>query len=314
MGERNRELDVPELVRLRAVSHGDDGIRWLAALPSLISELEHAWSISVGAPLSRGTAAYVAEADTADGTRAVVKIAVPEGPGAGDFGMEVRTLRAGAGRGYVRLLAHDDSRRAMLLERLGARLNDLGLSINAQLRAICETLQEAWVPAGADVGLPTGADKAVWLSAFITGTWEQLSRPCSERVVQCAVSYADARGRAFDPAACVLVHGDAHAWNTLQDPSRPGRFKFVDPDGLVAERAYDLAIPMREWADELLAGDALELGRRRCAYLSELSGVEQRAIWEWGFVERVPTGLLLLKIGSTDVGRDFLAVAEQWAV
>ena len=36
-------------------------------------------------------------------------------------------------------------------------------------------------------------------------------------------------------------------------------------------------------------------------------------IWEWGFVERVSTGLLLLKVGAREWGREFLAVAEEWA-
>ena len=64
---------------------------------------------------------------------------------------------------------------------------------------------------------------------------------------------------------------------------------------------------------ERLAGDALELGRRRCALLSRLTGVEPDAIWEWGFVERVSTGLLLLQVGLEPLGREFLAVAEAWA-
>jgi hypothetical protein len=42
----------------------------------------------------------------------------------------------------------------------------------------------------------------------------------------------------------------------------------VDPDGLLAEPAYDLATPMREWNRELLDGDAARLGCERCAHLS----------------------------------------------
>ena len=67
----------------------------------------------------------------------------------------------------------------------------------------------------------------------------------------------------------------------------------MDPDGLVAEPAYDLAIPMIEWSRELLDGDATRLGRERC-----LTGVDARGIWEWGFVERVSTGLLAIQVGA----------------
>ena len=78
--------------------------------------------------------------------------------------------------------------------------------------------------------------------------------PCSEKVVEVALRFAKARRDAFDPADSVLAHGDAHAWNTLLD-SKTGECKFVDPDGLLIERAYDLSISMREWSAELLAGD-----------------------------------------------------------
>jgi streptomycin 6-kinase len=89
-----------------------------------------------------------------------------------------------------------------------------------------------------------------------------------------------------------------------------GCFTFVDPDGLFAERACDLAVPMRDWSQELLAGDTLRCARRRCAQLSRLCGVAAQPIWEWGFMERVSTALLALQVGREELGRDMLAVAE----
>jgi streptomycin 6-kinase len=88
----------------------------------------------------------------------------------------------------------------------------------------------------------------------------------------------------------------------------------VDPDGLFAERACDLAVPMREYSRELLdAADPAAAARERCAYLSRLTAVEPRAIWEWGFMERVSTGLLCLRIGLEPIGREMLTVAEKVA-
>ena len=134
-------------------------------------------------------------------------------------------------------------------------------------------------------------------------------------MVERALSFARARRAAFDPEAAVLVHGDAHADNTLLVPGEEAgagaRFRFVDPDGLFAERACDLAVPMREWSAELLAtGDPARAGRERCARLSRLTGVAGAPIWGWGFVERVSTGLLALQVGREPLGRERLAVAE----
>jgi streptomycin 6-kinase len=111
-----------------------------------------------------------------------------------------------------------------------------------------------------------------------------------------------------------MAHGDAHAWNLLVVPSaQPQTFKFVDPDGLFVERAYDLSISMREWSDELLAGDPVALGHRRCRRLAALTGVEPGPIWQWGLVERVSNGLIWLQQGLPDLAREFLVVADAWA-
>jgi streptomycin 6-kinase len=158
----------------------------------------------------------------------------------------------------------------------------------------------------------SGAAKARWLAGFIGDTWRELDRPCSERVVERALGFAAAREAAFDPATAVLVHGDAHSGNLLQSPADPATFKLIDPDGLFAEPACDLAIPMRGWNTPLLAGDTRTLARARCAYLGDLTGVDRRAIWEWGFVERVSTGLLLTRIGAEPAGRQTLEVAERF--
>jgi streptomycin 6-kinase len=46
--------------------------------------------------------------------------------------------------------------------------------------------------------------------------------------------------------------------------------------------------------------------------LGHLTGVDPQAIWEWGFVERVSTGLLAMQVGAEQVGRQLLKVAHHW--
>jgi streptomycin 6-kinase len=70
---------------------------------------------------------------------------------------------------------------------------------------------------------------------------------------------------------------------------------------------------MREWSGELLQGDPLALGLRRAEHLSDLTGLEARAIWQWGVVERMSTGLLATRLSYQPAGREMLAVAEAWA-
>ncbi|CAA9401269.1 MAG: hypothetical protein AVDCRST_MAG55-665 [uncultured Rubrobacteraceae bacterium] len=305
-----RAVDVPEAVLQKALAQGAEGRAWSKRLGRLIAELEHDWGVDVGATLHGGSESYVAAARTDAGADAVAKLGMPPYE---SFAGEVRTLAAADGCGYARLLDHDEERNAMLQERLGSSLGESGLPVPVQMEVLCATLRRAWeVPAPA--GLQTGAEKARWLSEFIVATWEETNRPCSRRVIEQALSFADAREAAFDAEAAVLVHGDAHNANALREPGHaPARFKLVDPDGLLAEPAYDLAVLMREWSRELLDGDAARLGYERCAQLSRLTGVDPRGIWEWGFVERVSTGLLATRVGAEPTGREMLDVAEAWA-
>jgi streptomycin 6-kinase len=68
---------------------------------------------------------------------------------------------------------------------------------------------------------------------------------------------------------------------------------------------------LREWCAPLLAADdAPALARRYCALLAAESGLDETAIWEWGFLERVSTGLYLLDFGATSLGGRYLRTAE----
>jgi streptomycin 6-kinase len=304
-------MRIPDMVRASALLLGAEGEVWLAALPDLAAELAAAWDLELGEPMTGGTAAVVLVARTAEGREAVLKLPPPL---ADPTHSEARTLIAGHGHGYVELLAHDPASGAMLLERLGPQLFELGLPLDAQLVAICETLRLAWTASSAGEPFMDGREKAQSLAAIIETEWEALDRPCPRRTVDIALAFAAERAAAFDPARAVLCHGDAHAWNTLSAPGDgPRRYKLVDPDGAFVEPAYDLAIPMREWAADLLAGDPVKRGLARCHRLAALAGVAPGPIWRWGLVERVSTGLLNVKAGF-EGANDFLAVADAWAL
>jgi hypothetical protein len=76
---------------------------------------ERQWSITLGRAIPGGSGSYVATATCADGSAAVVKVAVVE-EGWAD---QVATLERAEGRGYIRLLNADPSCLAILLEQLG---------------------------------------------------------------------------------------------------------------------------------------------------------------------------------------------------
>jgi streptomycin 6-kinase len=217
-------IDVPAVVRnkARAAGAGD----WLERLPALVSSLEAGWSITVGHPYE-GTEAFVADATLADGTHPSAETGCPV------------------------LYRHDPGDGALLMERLGRPMHELGLPLARRLEILCAAAERIWRPAP-DCGLPTDADKARWLADFILTSWQELDRPCPEKTVDHALACAVRRAQAHRDERAVLVHGDMHPLNALQND---GGFTLIDPDGLLAEAEYDLGVLMRGDPVELLGGD-----------------------------------------------------------
>lgn len=304
-------FDVPSLVRQRALSSGTVGARWLQDLPDVLAGLSVRWGLQFGHAYQGGTAGYVVAARDRLGLDVVLKVAMPlDDEEVAGYGRSVMVHRLADGRGCARLLAHDDRVSAMLLERLGRNLDELGMPLPLLLETVATTLRSFWRPLDDDVDLPTGADKAMGLADMIVTTWEQLGRPCSRELVDRAVGYCDERAAAFDPSRAVLVHGDAHGWNTLAAGAR--RFKLVDPEGVRSEPAHDLGVPMREYNEPLLSGDTSRLVRDRAKQLAAWCDLDPEAVWQWGFIERVSTGLLNLRdFDNDDDGAAFLEVATR---
>jgi streptomycin 6-kinase len=296
-------LRVPDVVANAAAACGADW--WLRDLPRLVADLETEWSISVERAYPYASEALVAEATLSDGTPTVLKLLIPQDSAAARH--EITMLRLAGGQGCVGLLRHDAARGALLLERLGPSLYELGRPLARRLEILVATVPTVWRPA-AGLGLPTGADKARRLMDFVTTQWEELGHPCTEAAVDHALACAARRLSAHDDERAVLVHGDVHQLNALQVPGR-ATFRLVDPNGLLAEAECDLGVMMRNDPMELLDGDPWA----RARWLAERCGLDATAIWEWGVVERVTSGLRCTLIDLQPLGRQMLMVADRIA-
>ncbi len=252
--------------------NGTAGARWLAELPGVVADLALRWNLELGVSFTGGTAGYVVAATDEAGRACVLKV-------------------------------------AMLLERLGPNLADLGLTVAVILEAITTTLRSFWRPVGPEEGLRTGPQQARWLSRYISDTWDGLGQTCERSVIDQALEFCDRRIESFDPTKAVLVHGDAHGWNTLDGGG--GTYKFVDVEGLCSEREHDLSVAMREYNEPLINGDTPRLVRDRAEMLAETCSVDPQAVWEWGFIERVSTGLANVRDFDNDDGAIFLEVARR---
>ncbi|GAA1428932.1 hypothetical protein GCM10009616_09850 [Microlunatus lacustris] len=294
------------LTRARVASLGEVGRAWHAALPAVLTALAARWSLTLGRAVPGGSSSYVVRAQTADGSDAVLKVAVPDPV----FPAQAATLRRAAGRGYARLLAHDLEQNALLLEALGPSLQQSSLDPADQLRLLADTLAQAWQAPTEHPEPPL--DKAGSLAELVSRLWDEQGGPTEEAVLTTALEYARRRGL-VEPSELVVVHGDPHPANLLQVLTpRAGAVSgwcFVDPDGFVADRAYDLGVALRDWSAHLDGPGARRRLEGWCTLLADRSGVDATRIWEWGFLERVSTGLYVRSFGAERAAEPFLRTA-----
>jgi len=301
-------FSVPDPVKRRAIAEGPAGQDWLARLDSTLEALEANWQVEIGQALPGGSASFCAEAVDSDGETFIVKVGTP---GSAIGRHEADVLQRADGKGYVQLLRHDPGRQAMLLEKLGERLDLVDIPYQQKIDIVCATLTDAWMPVPLDSTYVTGAEKANSLATFILQTWEKLGQPCNADAIETAARYCQERAHLYRPEGAVLAHGDPHIGNLLADPrTDPIRFRLVDPDGLAVEPAYDLGVLLRGWNEGLEGKNAHNIGRSRVRLLTQRTQVPAEAIWQWAYIERVSTGLLLLDLSETELGKNYLRTAE----
>jgi streptomycin 6-kinase len=295
-------LRISDVIRRKA--EVNDAAAWLDGVDALVAEHADEWDLDVGSVLDGGTEAVVVEVtDRSSGRLGALKACLPRG--AGDHAVaEIAVLRLAEGQGCAELWFADADAGVFVIERLGPSLDQMALPIDQRHRVMAAAAAAMWRPLGDDQPFMTGAEKGRWLVDFIADTWERLNRPCSPAAVESALECARHRIDAHDDDRAVLVHGDVHQWNTLSTLDGSG-FKLIDPDGLFAQPEYDLGIIMREDPVELLSDP-----RERSHRLAALTGRDETAIWEWGVVERVSTGLLCVEVGLEPVGTQMLRTAE----
>ena len=292
-------IDVPPSLRKARTAAGESA--WLDSLPELVSERASQWSLAVGRSCDGfGMNALVVEVMTADGTPAVLKLAPPSD--ADKLALEATVLRLADGDGCVRLLDADLAGRAILLERLGPSMYDLGVPRRQRHEFLLDAVQRMWRPVDPSIRLQSGAERATWTIERLERVWEQSDRACSERVLADAIACAQRRVAAHDEWSAVLCHGDLHELNALQTDD--GTFRLIDPEGVMAEPEYDLGVLMRNAPGE----DDLH---ERADWLAAATGCDRTAIWEWGTAERVLSGLWCRVVDHQPHGDKQLADAER---
>jgi streptomycin 6-kinase len=204
---------------------------------------------------------------TKDGEDAVLKIQTPHR----ESEHEAAALDLWAGKGAVRLLAHDEGRHALLLERCvpGTPLSEVGQ--DAALDVFVDLLPRLWRPAGAPFR-PVAEEAAWWLES-LPASWERFGRPFERRLMDAALDAL----RELPPTQGeqVLLHQDLHGDNVLAAQREP--WLAIDPKPLAGEREFGLAPIVRSF--EL--GDSRRDVLHRLDRLSSEFGLDRERARGW---------------------------------
>jgi streptomycin 6-kinase len=215
------------------LTHAD----WLQRVPNLLTQCCKEWGLRLDEPYVAGAAGYAVRAELADGTAGVLKLVYPHR----ESEHEADALAYWDGDGAVRLLARDDSRWAMLIERCepGTRLSEI--DPDAALDVLISLLPRLWRPAGPP--FRPLADEAAWWVSYLPEQWEGAGRPFERRLLDAAIdaltSLSPTQGEH------VLLHQDLHGENVLSAEREP--WLVIDPKPLTGEREFGLASIVRSF-------------------------------------------------------------------
>lgn len=273
---------IPERLAATAVAwEGERARTWLAELPALVADLAAAWDLEVGAPFEPGgqiswVAPVVRRSDAHD---AVLKVQLPHP----ESDPEAAGLRAWAGDGAVRLLAHDPDRRALLLERCrpGTALADEGGGDAAVQAGAALGARLHRVPA--PVGLPTLAD-------VLDGWADELEVRLTDPFEDAGLGRLAVETMRQRPRRCsrsVLLHGDLNPTNVLRAEREP--WLAIDPKPMAGDPAYDGSRLVTQ-PDPLATPDPAATVARRLALVAEAMEVDEGALAAWTLAGAVEVG------------------------
>jgi len=179
---------------------------------TLAAAVARDWGLRLGDPYPPGAAGYAVRAALPDGTPAVLKLQHSHR----EDEQEADALERWDGDGAVRLLARDDERHALLLERCEPG-TFLSAAAADPLGVLVELLPRLWTD---PAGFHTLTDEVAWWA--LDGEAGELGR-----------ELASTQGER------VLVHQDLHGENVLAAEREP--WLVIDPKPLAAEREFAVA-------------------------------------------------------------------------
>jgi streptomycin 6-kinase len=242
---------------------------WLDRLPDVLRSLEHVWTLTADAPLDaeESSCSYVAAVRAANGTPAVLKMAMPHMEGE----HEIQGLRFWDGEPTVRLLEADDELGALLLERCRPGTTLRTLAEHDQDLVISALLRRLWRPPCT----PHPFRSLSTLTEYWTNeTLGQIEQWPDIGLVREGLRLFEELPR--NATREVVLATDLHAGNVLQAEREP--WLVIDPKPFVGDPAYDATQHLLNCRERLRLDPD-----RTIRSFADLAGIEHERVRLWMF-------------------------------
>lgn len=242
---------------------------WLDRLPDTLRKLERLWALTPDAPLDgeEPSCSYVAAVRTANGTPAVLKIAMPHMEGE----HEIHGLRFWQGDPTVRLVEAVDELRAMLLERCTPGTPLRALAEHDQDVVISGLLRRLWrEPLKPHPFRPLSVMTEYWSIE----TLSQIEQGADMGLVREGLQLFEELPRTATKN--VLLATDLHAGNVVRAEREP--WLVIDPKPFVGDPAYDATQHLLNCRTRLRVDPD-----RTIRSFADLAGIEHERVRLWMF-------------------------------
>lgn len=284
---------------------GEWGKQWLNDLPEVIREIEKSWSLKTEKAFENMSYNYVAPCICADGSKAVIKIALPLNNL--EIFNEAKFLRLSNGNGSVKLLRSDENRRAILLEKLtpGANLKEICRKDEAEAIEIAiPVMRKLLKEPPVNYNFLRLED---WYNNFFEKADEtNFPSEVLNKARKYFIELSSASKQKF------LIHGDFHHENVLSATREA--FLAIDPKGIIGDIGYEIAVFLNNhlwWlACEANLKEKLNDALR---HFSEAFEIETLDLRKWAFAQIVLSAWWTFDENGENWETE-LAFAEFWEV
>lgn len=244
-------MQIPEYFRDQiARCFGERGEEWLTNLPQILNQCLQKWDLTECRIAEGLSINLVCFAQSPDYGNVVLKVGAPHS----ELYTEMKALTLYQGRNICKCYDSDMELGAFLLERVnpGQDLTSVK-DIRAQLMIAADLIVKLPIPIPKNLqGLPTYSD---WINrAFTRARKENLVGEKMLSLIEVAEQLFIEIENGDRPK--VLLHGDLHHWNILQDENEG--WKAIDPHGVIGVPCMESARFMNNHIDEVEGAGKLD--------------------------------------------------------